>query len=100
LTRRSETLLQRGPIIRDLTVPDEELALRPGRLRGPRRAGRWLRRLFGTALIAWTLGLAVATSGFLHNGGARSSAVPERPAKPARDIIIPLPELPIRSEFR
>jgi hypothetical protein len=80
-------------VIRDLTAPEEEVALRPGRLKRPRRIGRWLRRLYGTALVAWTLGLAVATSGLLHNGGARSSAaVPSPTPSEPGDVVIPLPE--------
>jgi hypothetical protein len=90
LARRTDILFQRGPVIRDLTVPEEEVLLRPARLRQPRRIGRWIRRLYGTALLAWTLGLAVATSGLLHNGGARSSAPPEV-AGPG-EVVVPLPE--------
>lgn len=91
MVRRTENLFHRGPVIRDLSVPDRELTLQPGRLRSKRRrAGRWLRRLYGTALLAWTLGLVAATSGFLHSGGARSSAVP---SGGAADVIVPLPDL-------
>ena len=93
MARRTENLFQRGPVIRDLTVPDEEIHLRPSRLRRRRRFGRWLRRLYGTALVAWTLGLAVATSGFLHNGGARSNAPAPAPSGVApREVVVPLPE--------
>lgn len=90
MVRRADNLFHRGPVIRDLTVPEEEVLLRPSRLRQRRRLGRWLRRLYGTALVAWTLGLAVATSGFLHNGGARSNAAPEPAA--SGEVIVPLPE--------
>ena len=91
MARRTDILFQRGPVIRDLTVPEQEVLLRPARLRQPRWIGRWLRRLYGTALVAWTLGLAAATSGFLHNGGARSNAAPE--AFVPGEIVLPLPEL-------
>ena len=90
MARRPDHLFHRGPVIRDLTVPEEEVLLRPARLRQRRRAGRWIRRLYGTALVAWTLGLAVATSGFLHNGGARSNAASE--AVVPGEIVLPLPE--------
>ncbi len=90
MARPTLDLSHRGPVIRDLTVPEEEIALRPGRLRSPRRLGRWLRRLYGTALVAWTLGLLAATSGLLHNAGARSNAVTPAAPNPG-DIVVPLP---------
>jgi hypothetical protein len=100
LARQIERLSQHGPVIRDLTVPEEERALRPGSLRRPRRLGRWLRRLYGTALVAWTLGLAVATSGLLHNGGARSNGAAPELSVASGDVVVPLPEpaLPVWAE--
>lgn len=90
MARRPDNLFHRGPVIRDLTVPEEEVLLRPARLRQRPLAGRWLRRLYGPALIAWTLGLAVATSGFLHGGGARSNAATD--VVVPGEIVLPLPD--------
>jgi zinc/manganese transport system substrate-binding protein len=99
LARRTLDLSHRGPVIRDLTVPEGEIALRPARLRRRRRLGRWLRRLYGTALIAWTLGLVAATSGLLHNAGARSNAVTPASPNPGDVVVpLPLPALPVWSE--
>ncbi len=93
LVREVENLFQRGPVIRDLTVPEEEIVLRPAPLRRHRRLGRWLKRLYGPALLAWTLGLIAATSGFLQNGGARSNAVRPEPARSTSgEVVVPLPE--------
>ena len=99
MARRTLDLSHRGPVIRDLTVPEGEIALRPARRRRRRRLGRWLRRLYGTALIAWTLGLVAATSGLLHNAGARSNAVTPASPNPGDVVVpLPLPALPVWSE--
>ncbi|NNM74288.1 hypothetical protein [Enterovirga aerilata] len=95
MVRRTENLSHRGPVIRDLTVPERELELRPARLRPPRRPRRHLlARLYGTALLAWTLGLGAATTGLLlQNGGARSdAAAPQVPGTALAELLVPLPE--------
>jgi hypothetical protein len=74
LVRNFDRLFHSGPVIRDLTVPEQEIPLKPAPLR---RRGllRLLRgQLYRTALVAWTLGLALATYGLLHNAGARSDS--------------------------
>lgn len=73
-----------GPFIRQLDVPEEDVPLRPARLRPGRRLPRLPRRLYGTALAAWTLGLLAATFGLLHEPGGheRHGAASAEPALP------------------
>ena len=101
MVRRPENLFQRGPVIRDLSVPDEELVLKPGRLRAirrRRRTGGLLRRLYGTALTAWTLGLVAASAGMLLNGGARSGGDDTALPVVFAEVAVPLPEAAIPFE--
>ena len=72
MARNFDRVFQRGPVIRDLTVPEQEIPLKPAPLRQQGRLRHLPGRLYRMALLAWTFGLALATYGLLHNGGARS----------------------------
>ena len=72
MARNFDRLFHRGPVIRDLTVPEEEIPLKPAPLRRHGLLRHLPGRLYRTALVAWTLGLALATYGLFHNAGARS----------------------------
>ena len=94
MARITENLFQRGPVIRDLAVPEEELLLQPARLRARRRKvlGPLLRRWYGAVLLAWTLGLIAATTDLLQAGRASSSS-PER--RTSGEVpVLSVPDLP------
>ena len=74
MVRKSDLLFQPGPVIRDLSVPDEEVALRPARSRRIRPRRRLPGGLYGTVLAAWTLGLVFATVSLFENAGLRPEA--------------------------
>ena len=78
MARNFDRLFHRGPVIRDLTVPEGEIPLMPAPLRRRWFLRRLPERLYRTALMAWTLGLALATYGLLHNAGARSDGAATR----------------------
>lgn len=83
-----------------VTVPEQDVPLRPGRLRGRPLLHHLPGRLYGTALAAWTVGLLVATFSLLNNTGARSDAEAVRAPPPVGRISVPLPEpaLPLGPE--
>lgn len=94
MVRRRDITFRRGPVIRDLSVPGEERLLRPARLRtGRRRLGALVRRLYGTALLAWTIGLLAATSSLFQPQRANSNGAETRPDGNG-GITVGLPDLP------
>lgn len=100
LARPIDNLFQRGPVIRDLGVPEEELVLKPSRLRSGRRhrSGRLLSRFYGTALLAWTLGLVAATSGFFQAQRGNQGGVEAQPDAGGLEIAAPERPAPVRIE--